>query len=159
MNDILVDELARITYKFKKEENVECIYFLPFESNNCDIDINFNIVIKSGKIDNRLLNLIFKYNIDMKKRNIENIANFKMSINIDESSYYNNMFDKKHSYMQKNAENDLHNAIILYDKSGKYNRLKKEISLKLNNNCDSWVNTYQNRYNNELPIYNIYKLK
>lgn len=158
MNEILVDELARITYKFKKEENVECIYLLPAksESENC-YSMMVNLIVKSNNNNKHLLNSVLNYNISKEKEEFENKSNTKISITTDLACCYNNIFDKKNSLMQKSAENDLFNATILYDKSGKYYRLKKQIDLRYKKLKLSWLFKYEDSINMDLPLYNKYK--
>ena len=158
MSDILVDELAKITYKFKKEENVECIYFLPAksESENC-YSIMINLITKSKCNNDHLLNSILNYNISKEKKEFETETNTKINITTDEACCYNNILDKKNSLMQKSAENDLFNATILYDKSGKYYRLKKQIDLRYQKLKLSWLFKYKDSIDIDLPLYNTYK--
>lgn len=158
MNNTLVDELARIVYKFKKEENIECIYILPAKSKNEDCyNIMVNLIVKSNCENTHLLNSVHNYNISKEKNEVESNSNTKISITTDLASCYNNILDKQNTLMQKSAENDLYNGIILYDKSGKYYRLKKQIDLRSKKLKYSWLFKYENFIDIDLPIYNKYK--
>ena len=160
MNNELVNELAKLTHKFKRYEYVECIYFIPTASViDSSYNISFNIVIKSNVINDDLKNAIFNYNISSYKKEFEKNTNIKININIDESCYYNNMLDNSNTLLQKNAANDLFNSTILYDKSGKYSRIKKQIELNNSKYDYPWIFKYENCNNQDLALYNVYKLK
>ena len=143
----ICDKIARLVYLIKRDDNVECVYMIPYSYNNKLEVIDFKIVYKTGKVNSRLLNMLYsEYPND-----IDNGVKFDYSI--EESSLYNNMLDASH--VLNEAENDLYNATILYSRSKKYFILKKWIDNKVLEYNSMNLDNYDNKVELDLPLYNL----
>ena len=115
-------ELARIATQYEIFGNVECIYAMPYDSEYADGD-QLNVVIVRKIDEYKYLEYhIDYYNDRMKKEKGKNYDKYGVDLllSYDNADYY----DSSKYYMSR--EGYLLNSIILYDRTGKYMRLKQE---------------------------------
>lgn len=149
----LVNEIASLIDRFKKDKDVECIYFAPYKDLDDGYIVDFRIVIK-GDCDTKNKNFC-KYNELYREH--EYIRKFGMQIYI--------MFDHapKYTILPLNPSeviraNNLFNSVIFYDKTGEYSKIKKETEKYLNI-TNSGVFEYENLAEIYPPIEELIKMK
>lgn len=135
----LVDEIATLVAKFKKDEDVECIYFSSYKGlGKISGNVLELIVVTKGNLDE-----ISKGFCEYNKMHQEHKSVRKFGVKI----YV--MFDekRKYTYLPLNPselirENNLFNSIILFDRNGKYTTIKENASN--HGNIKSGVFEYEN---------------
>lgn len=112
--------LAKLAHKLKYDMNVVCILFTEINELNCN-----SIMITILKHDNINLNND-DFNKDVMEclecKEMEDIG-FKIYFKVE------NAVNKLH-YLHQHFDNDFINSIILFDRTGEFTELKKEISTK-----------------------------
>lgn len=140
----LCNALAKFVYLVRDYDNVECVCITPY-----DKTLELRIIIKTNSRNdelyedlNRLNNLCFLNNKNM---------GYDINAFLDYSCFYNNMFDKSND--DYSTMIDLYNATILYDRSGKYGRLKNKVKSMII--IDKMLNNNEKDFEIDMPLYNI----
>ncbi len=130
--DKLCDELARLIFEFKKDENVKCIYFTPFVNlDNTDSGVIDITIVRD--INDDYDEQLKKYNLSYQSK--ENIADYGVKICLYSDT------DSKYTHMDLNPSDVLRRdfikkSTILYDESGKFRKIKEQYKNKINNEKD-----------------------
>lgn len=134
--DLLKNEIVNLANKYSKDENVECIYFLPFAENDeriFDLVIVFSEQVNLDSIDKEISELNEKY-----CKKIFEIGG-KIVLLSDRSDKYSAV--AMHYYEVRRVR-DLLSSSILFDRSGEY--------VKIAHQFDEY-NT-MNKYDNILEV-------
>lgn len=119
----LCEELGRLVFEYRKNDDIECIYFAPY-INLGEIEGNVIQVTIVGKrsIEETLKQDIGEYN--SKHQGQETVTNFGVKIHLETD------WDEKYTMIALNPSERLRckylfNSVILFDKNGKYTKLKE----------------------------------
>lgn len=142
----LCNELAKILLDFKKDENVECIYFAPYKGLGKirGYVLELTLIEKDANKDEK----IKEYNTSHQNEETLSELGVKIEIDIeDESKYPTIELDPT----QLKKYNNLFNSVILFDRTGKYTRIKKQLE-KFEINKGTGIYYYENLAEIEPPI-------
>jgi hypothetical protein len=112
-----VRSIARIVHGYKKKENVECIYLLPYETKQGNI---FDLVIVFSEFDKKSLTNIRKYNKEHEKPEIQEKCGGLITIVSDSELFYSGIAMERREIIRVK---DLLSSHILYDKTGRYHKI------------------------------------
>lgn len=151
----LVNEIATLVARFKKEQEVECIYFAPYKGlGKISGNVLELIIVTKGDLD-EISKGFCEYNSIHQEHDL--IRNFGVKIYV--------MFDdvRKYTSLPLNPSevirgNNLFNSVILYDKNGEYSKIKQEAQEHLNI-PNSGVFEYENLAEIYPPIQELIKMK
>ena len=136
--DKLCNELARLTFEFREDKNVKCIYFAPYKGLG---SIKGNVLevtlVRDSSEDNDLDEKIKKYNLSHQEHDLIREFGFKIFLDTDEAIKYTIM-DSNHS--ENMSINNLINSVILYDENGEFTQIKEQTTneVKINGKDTSY---------------------
>lgn len=120
----LCSELARLTFEFRKDKSVKCIYFAPYKGLGI---IAGNILevtlVKDGSEDDDLDKKLKEYNSSHQEHDFIREFGLKIFLDTDDSRKYTTM-DLNPSECRKS--NNLMNSVILYDRNGEFTQIKEQ---------------------------------
>lgn len=138
----LCNELARLTLQFRKDKNVECIYFAPYrglgeiKGNVLEITI-VRVISENDNFDEEL----DKYNSRHQEHDSVRKFGFKIFLDAADTQNYTildlNPADSARS-------NDIMNSTILYDKSGIFTKIKEKITKRFKEGVSNIYYYYDN---------------
>ena len=138
--DQLCRELARLTFEFRKDKNVRCIYFAPYKGFGSILGNVLDVtIVRNGRNDNDLEEKIKKYNLSHQEHNFIRKFGFKIFLETDEDIRYT-LMDLNPSECRKS--NHLMNSVILYDESGEFTQIKEQITKVVKKNGEGTVYHY-----------------
>lgn len=122
---ILSYKLANFVFELKKDEKVECIYFIPYKYNEKEGKFIELLIVTKSPYELKRSQLVRNFNA----RNNEDVSECGVKIQVDArkdlKEFPDTMFDRvKIPVFNSNVELELFNSIILFDRSGKYRELK-----------------------------------
>lgn len=136
--ECLCSELAKLTSEFKKDETIECIYLCPYIGIDRDKSATLELTLVSEGLHNKIT--IENYN--QLYKNMESLEKFGVKIYV--------VVDNKNKYtisaMSRSElarTNDLFNSTILFDRTGKYTKIKEYAQTKLSKKS-SHIYNYEN---------------
>lgn len=130
--DKLCSELARLTFEFRKDKSIECIYCAPYKGLGSIVGNVLEVtLVRDGIGDNDLDEKIKEYNLSHQEHDFIREFGFKIFLDTDKAIKYTIM-DLNSS--ESVRSNHLMNSTILYDGSGKYTKIKKQIPKEGKNN-------------------------
>lgn len=138
----LCNELARLTFQYRKDKNVECIYFAPYrglgeiEGNVLEITI-VRVISENDNFDEELN----EYNSRHQKHDSIRKFGFKIFLDTADTQKYTTM-DLNPADSAKS--NDLMNSTILYDKSGTFTQIKEQTTKRFKGNISNIYYYYDN---------------
>lgn len=136
--DALCDELAKLVATFKKDENIQCVYFGAYK----DLGSIKGNVLKLSLVVNNLSEDLTECNEKYTKA--EYIDEFGLQIVLSTSfAERYPTFLPKHPW-EMESTNDLFNSMILFDRTGNYNKVK-EITLYPCYRTSNYVYFYDNK--------------
>lgn len=144
----LCNELARLTFEFRKEKNIKCIYFAPYKGLG---GITGNVLevtlVIDGGIGDDLGEKLRIYNLSHQEH--DSIQKFGLKIFLDTDK------EIKYTIMDLNPSecvrsNNLMNSVILYDENGKFTQIKEQITNVVKNNGEG---TFYYYYNNLAEVF------
>lgn len=118
----LCQELAKLVFEFKKNNGVECIYFIPFKEFGKIRDNVLEVTLVMQSVNDT------DVNTDITKRNRfyleeESLKKFGVKIFVDtDIAHKYTVIDLNPSEVKRS--NSLFNSTILFDRYGKYTELK-----------------------------------
>lgn len=120
--DNLVDEIANLVASFKKNENVECIYFAPYKGlghikGNV---LDFTVVIKG--YSKKIKQEFSKYDKLFQEDDLIRKFGIKIYVNFDDSRKY---ITSPLNPSETLRANYLFNSVILFDRTGEYSEIKQ----------------------------------
>ena len=118
-------EIARLLLKFKKDQNVECIYFAPY-SEFGDIKGNVLIltIVKQGWSDQASEQQFEAWNRMYQKEYFARKLGFSIYVDVDNAEEFTS-FALNPSEVKRNQ--DLFNSTILFDKTGEYSKMSQRV--------------------------------
>jgi hypothetical protein len=119
----LVDEIANLVANFKKDENVECIYFAPYKGlGNIEGNvIEFTVVIKG--YSKKITQEFSKCDKCLKEHDLIRKLGIKIHVNADNSEKYTTLPLNPSEILRANC---LFNSVILFDRTGEYTKIKRK---------------------------------
>lgn len=147
--DLLKNEIANLTNKYSKDDNVECIYFLPFVENDeriFDLVIVFSEQVNLDEVDKEISELNEKY-----CKKISEIGG-KIVLLSDRSDKYSAV---AMHYREVRRVRDLLSSSIIFDRSGEYIKIAHQFDKY------STMNKYRNIFevNSDTKINNAKQLQ
>lgn len=119
----LVNEIATLIGRFKKNKDVECIYFAPYKGLGKINGYVLELIVVTRENSEEMNKEFYEYNKLHQEH--ESIRKFGMKIYV--------MFDniRKYTKLPLNPSeviraNNLFNSVILYDKTDEYSKIKQE---------------------------------
>ena len=140
--DKLCSELARLTFELRKDKRIKCIYFAPFEGLG-SISGNFLEVtlVRDGNEYDDLEEKIKEDNISYQAHGFIQKCGFRILLNTDEAVRYATI---NLNPSESESINNLMHSTILYDESGKFIKIKEQITNIVKNNEQTFSNYYDN---------------
>lgn len=129
----LCSELARLTFEFRKDKNVECICFATYKSlitgNGIIMGnvLEFTLVREGGEKD--LEEKLKEYNSSHQTHDFVRKSGFKI--------YFGTIDSRE--YAREDLKNNLINSKILYDKNGEFTEIQVNNEVNENYNNDAEV--------------------
>lgn len=128
----LIEEIIRLTSKYKELEEIDCIYLVPYITNNKMKHYDLVLVVSSGA--DEIQREIIKYNyLNRKDERIDKFGG-DLNILIDSQKFY---VVKAYDKADRGRTRALRSGKILFDKTGHYTRVA-------DNDC---VSKYKNSFN------------
>lgn len=144
----LCNELARLTFEFREEKNIKCIYFAPYNGLG---DITGNVLevtlVRDGSIDDDLGEKLRVYNLSHQEHDSIRKFGLKIFLDTDEKINYTIM-DLNPSECVRS--NNLMNSVILYDENGEFTQIKEQIINVVKNNGEG---TFYYYYDNLAEVF------
>lgn len=139
----LCDELAKLTFEFRKDKDIKCIYFAPYKGfGNITGNVLEITLVKGSNKDTVLEERLKEYNLSHQGHDFIRKFGFKILLDSDEERKYTTM-DLNHSECIRS--NNLMNSTILYDENGKFTQIKeKTTNVAKNNGKDTFYYYYDN---------------
>ena len=145
--DIVCDEIAKVVYDLKKDDNIEAItmfYYKKMDKTN---------VTNQERIR---LNVIIKYYDEDTFNKIEELNNYcrthNPGVKLLISYQFRDLYDGMDHYK---ILNELYNSIILFDRNDNLSKIKNIIKTSKEENYTNWLYDYKNAINTDMPIRNI----
>ena len=147
--DILVEEIAKIVVKYRKEECVDGITMIMYENSDKDIKIDISIISDTMKniSDNLKIHKKMYYGVD--DRYEQNYKTLCIKIQTCNQKLSNINLDMNNS-TEIDACVDLYNSIILFDRCGKLKKLEYDVNKNFEEKGVEPI--YRNRIKKELGI-------
>lgn len=144
----LCNELARLTFEFRKEKNTKCIYFAPYKGLG---DITGNVLevtlVRDGGIDDDLGEKLRVYNLSHQEHDSIRKCGFKIFLDTDEKTKYTIMALNPSECVRSN---NLMNSVIVYDENGEFTQIKEQITNVVKNNGEG---TFYYYYENLAEVF------
>ena len=131
-NKELYNELARLTYKYREYEGVDCIYLMPHTMHTKTDIYSFIIVFREPLKDRNIANEIDIYNINNKSELRKTKFGGEIRIMVDDSQYY---VLPPITYREDDKAVALKSSHILFDRTGVYTKITKEKYVDKYINC------------------------
>lgn len=139
----LCQELARLTYQFRKDNNIKGIYFAPY--NGLEDEIEGNVILVTLVRDNHedvdFHKILDEYNKSHQEQNTIDELGFQIYLNADNPNKYTT-FDLNPSDSARS--NNLMNSTILYDEDGYFKKIKEQTTRKFNGGITNIYYYYDN---------------
>lgn len=136
----LCSELARLTFEFRKDKSVKCIYFAPYKGLG---SIAGNVLevtlVRDGSEDNDLDEKLKEYNVSHQEHDFIREFGFKIFLDTDDARRYTIM-DLNPSECRRS--NNLMNSVILYDESGEFTQIKEQTANVVKDNGEGITGVY-----------------
>lgn len=142
-------ELARLVSKFKKNKNVDCIYFNVFDSLGVINDVfNLNVVIYN--YDNRFIDEIENLNKKIYETE-DSLSKFGIKIYLSYGRFDNYCLIPN-GVADTLLARDLYSSTMLFDRTGNLTRLKNEQNESKDESVQNIIFKYSNLRILEPPI-------
>ncbi len=143
-------------FKFSKDENVECIYFISCNNNfavTTRETLENNLIVLNVIYSSPIINSDLDEQLDEYRtmyQNKESIEKFGIKIWVEgrDSIFYrgdHGIHGILEGSISRENENYLYNSIILYDKDKIYTEIKERIELSKKRYYTPWVYAFPNR--------------
>lgn len=114
----LCDMLAKLTYKLKQYEGIDCIYFAPYKNYGKFYEDIFSVtVVLNSKNIKSIIDGSYHFFTEDSYRKL----GIKVNIDISDSNCYSTS-----DLIPSICTNNLFNSTILFDRTGEYTRIKKQ---------------------------------
>lgn len=128
----LCSELARLTFEFRKDKSVKCVYFAPYIGlGNIAGNVLEVTLVKDGSENDDLDKKLKEYNLSHIKHDFIREFGCTIFLDIDDARKYTTL-DLNPSECRRS--NHLMNSLILYDVNGEFTKIKEQTVNAVKNN-------------------------
>lgn len=136
----LCSELARLTYEFRKDKSVKCIYFAAYKGlGNISGNVLEVTLVRDGSEADDLDEKLKEYNSLHQEQDFIREFGFKIFLDTDAARGYTTMNLNPSEFRRSN---NLMNSVILYDSNGEFTQIKEQTANVVKNNGEGITGVY-----------------